>query len=140
MLRAAGQLLRPLVRLLMQGGVTFPALAELLRRLYVEIAVTDLLTGRGASTDSRVSLLTGIHRKEIRRLRAARCGLEAAPVSLGVASQVVARWLGSPLFAGPDGAPLVLPRATAAAAEPSFDGLVAAVTTDIPPAPCWTSC
>jgi len=126
-------LLRPLVRLLMQGGVTFPALAELLRRLYVEVAVTDLLAGQGASTDSRVSLLTGIHRKEIRRLRTKPESSAESPASLGIASEVVARWAGSPRYAGADGTPLVLPRAGGSAAGPSFDALVATVTTDIRP-------
>ena len=38
LLRPLRRLLRPLVRLLIQGGVTFPALADLLRSLYVEVA------------------------------------------------------------------------------------------------------
>ena len=69
LLRASRRLLRPLVRLLMRAGVTFPVLADLLRTLYVEVAARDLLVDPKAQTDSRISLLTGVHRKEIRRLR-----------------------------------------------------------------------
>src|ERR1700733_1292675 len=69
LLKAARRLMRPLVRLMMQSGLTFPVLADTLRRLFVEIAVADLLIDAKARTDSRISLLTGVHRKEIRRLR-----------------------------------------------------------------------
>ena len=70
-MKPLARLLRPLVRLLIRSGVTFPVLANLIRALYVEVSLRDLLTDAKARTDSRVSLLTGVHRKEIRRLRAA---------------------------------------------------------------------
>jgi hypothetical protein len=133
LLRASALLLRPLVRVLLQSGVTFPALVETLRRLFVEVAATELLTRPGALTDSRVSLLTGIHRKEIRRLRTQPAGAAEQSTSLGIATQVVARWAGSPFYADPEGRPLVLPRTGGAPAAPSFDALVAAVTTDVRP-------
>ena len=69
LLRPVRRLLRPLVRLLIKRGVTFPALADVLRSLYVEVAAHELLTEPRARTDSRISLLTGVHRKEIRRWR-----------------------------------------------------------------------
>ena len=65
------RLLRPLVRLLIKSGVTFPALCDLLRELYVNVAEYDFALPDKSQTDSRVSLLTGIHRKEVRRLRGA---------------------------------------------------------------------
>lgn len=70
------RLLRPLVRLFIRSGLTFPALADLLRELYVNVAEYDFALSGKEQTDSRVSLLTGIHRKEVRRLRGAgrRCG------------------------------------------------------------------
>lgn len=128
LLRALARLLRPLVRLLIQGGVTFPALVDLLRGLYVEVALRDLLTDPKARTDSRVSLLTGVHRKEIRRQRGPAAGPE--PPSLTLSSQVIARWLGTPGFTDEAGRPLPLPRAGPA---PSLEALVAAVTKDVRP-------
>ena len=112
LLRALGRLLRPLVRLLIQGGVTFPALADLLRSLYVEVALRDLLTDPRSRTDSRVSLLTGVHRKEIRRQRTP--AVEPEPPSLTLSSQVIARWLGTPGLTDADGTPRPLPRSGAA--------------------------
>ncbi|MDA8252417.1 MAG: DUF6502 family protein [Rhodospirillales bacterium] len=123
-------LLRPLVRLLILRGVTFPMLADLLRDLYVDVARRDVLREPRAQTDSRISLLTGVHRKELRRQRTAPPAPEPEALSLG--SLVIARWLAIPPWCGADGSPLPLPRA-AAGGEPSFDGLVASVTRDMRP-------
>ncbi|HYZ61827.1 MAG TPA: DUF6502 family protein [Acetobacteraceae bacterium] len=128
LLRAVARLLRPLVRLLIQAGVGFPALADLLRTLYVEVAIRDLLTDPQARTDSRVSVLTGVHRKEIRRRRTAPD--EPEPPSLTLSSKVVARWLGTRALTDDHGKPLPLERAGPA---PSFEALVGSVTTDVRP-------
>lgn len=128
LLRAARRLLRPLVWLLMREGVTFPVLADLLRGLYVDIALHE---GQ-ARTDSRVSVMTGIHRKEIRHLRAQPHMLEEVPQALSRGSLVIARWLASPDTTDGTGRPLPLPR-TAEAGQACFDGLVASVTTDVRP-------
>lgn len=132
LLLACRRLLRPLVRLMLRNGVTFPVLADVVRCLFVDVAVTDILIQPKARTDSRISLLTGIHRKEIRRYREVPPDNAAAPEMLTVASQIIARWLGSPPFVDEAGQPRPLPRiAEAGAAELSFDALVCSVTTDI---------
>src|ERR1700742_4112500 len=69
LLAASRRLPRALVRLMLRSGITFPVLIDALRQLFVEVAVTDILTQPKARTDSRISLLTGVHRKEIRRFR-----------------------------------------------------------------------
>lgn len=126
MLRALGRVLRPLVRLLIRSGVTFPILADLLRTVYVEIASTDLAQGEQPRTDSRIALLTGIHRKELRRQRTAVP--EAEPAIITLNSQIIARWLGDPAYTRADGKPAALPRTGPA---PSFDALVGTVTRDV---------
>ena len=98
LLKAARRLLRPLVRLMMQSGLTFPVLAETLRRLFVEIAARDILTDPKTRTDSRISLLTGVHRKEIRRLRELPPDPVDAPDIVTLVSQIVARWIGGAPF------------------------------------------
>lgn len=135
LLKATRRLMRPLVRLMMQSGLTFPVLAEALRRLYVEIAVNDLLTDPKARTDSRISLLTGVHRKEIRRLREVAADSLEAPDVVTLGSQIVARWAGTNSFTDAQGRPRPLARGNneAACSGPSFDNLVEFVTTDIRP-------
>ncbi len=127
------RLLRPLVRLLMQSGITFPVFADLLRSLYVEVAVRDLLKDSRARTDSRISLLTGVHRKEIRRQREAGTEAEEAPGTVTLGSQIIGRWLGLAAYTDARGRPLVLPRASTSRRKPSFDGLVRSITTDVRP-------
>ncbi|WP_245572730.1 DUF6502 family protein [Lichenihabitans psoromatis] len=126
------RLLRPLVRLLIRSGVTFPAICNLLRELYVNVAENDFALARKEQTDSRVSLLTGIHRKEVSRLRGAGAPLNAVPVALSQTSRIMARWLAGPPFGDASGQPIDLPR-IADKGKPSFESLVASVTRDVRP-------
>jgi hypothetical protein len=62
------RMLRPLVRLLLRRGVTFKAFSDLLRWLFVDVAMEEFgLSGRRQSI-SRVSVVTGLTRKEVSRL------------------------------------------------------------------------
>ena len=126
------RLLRPLVRLLVARGITFPSVADLLRELYVNVAEYEFALPGKEQTDSRVSLLTGIHRKEVRRLRGSGAPVSAVPASVSRTSRIIARWLADPAFTGPDGTPLPLAR-SAEAGEVSFEALVAGVTRDLRP-------
>ena len=129
------RLLRPLVRLLIHSGITFPVLADLLRGLYVDVALRDVLIDPKTQTDSRVSLLTGVHRKELRRLRAEPVSIDDPPPAVTLGSQIIARWLAMEPVAEADGAlrPPPLPRLRGAAGSPSFETLVEAVTRDMRP-------
>ncbi|WP_368667272.1 DUF6502 family protein, partial [Roseomonas sp. 18066] len=130
LLRPLARLLRPLLRLLIRAGVTFPVFADLARQLYVELAAESL--ARPSRTDSRLSLLTGVHRKEIRRLRELDEDAPTVPPVVTLSSQIIARWVGLPAFADADGQPLPLPR-NAPDGAASFEALVSAVTTDLRP-------
>ncbi len=123
------RLLRPLVRLLVRSGVTFPALTDLLRELYVNVAEYDFALPGKEQTDSRVSLLTGIHRKEVRRLRGAGAPVTVVPVAISRTSRILARWLAAPEYTEA-GRPRPLRRLGDA---PSFEALVASVTRDVRP-------
>ncbi len=123
------RVLRPLVRLFIRAGITFPAVCDLLRELYVNVAEHDFaLTGK-SQTDSRVSLLTGVHRKEVARLRGAGAPVSTVPVAVSRTSRIMARWLSAPEFTDDDGQPLSLARA----GEDSFETLVTSVTRDVRP-------
>ena len=133
LLKAARRLLRPLVRLMMRSGVTFPIVADLMRSLFVEVATQELLTDARARTDSRISLLTGVHRKEIRRLRELPADSEAVPEVVTLSSQIIARWLGTRAYIDESGHPRPLPRTARSDTIISFEGLIASVTTDVRP-------
>jgi uncharacterized protein DUF6502 len=134
--QALGHILRPLVKLMLAHGITYPALSELLKGLYVEVARNEFALAGKAQTDSRISLLSGVHRKDVKRLREnppASGDGQMDAVSLG--SQIVAAWIGSPDFTDKRKHPLPLPRLARAAAPgaPSFEALVESVSKDIRP-------
>ncbi len=136
------RVLQPLVRLLLRNGVTYTVFAAAVKRVFLDAARQEL-AGRGmAQTDSAVSLLSGVHRRDVRTLtredesRAAEAQPEP-PRRLGMAAQVVARWMHDASFLNADGSSRVLPRSAEAAgdpgAQPSFDSLVASVSQDVRP-------
>lgn len=124
-----GDVLAPLVRLLIATGVDSPRLAAELKLIFIEQAHQELLhTGR-ADTDSAISLLSGVHRKDIRKWR--ETGLKenlAREVSLS--TQIYARWVQDPRYLDRRRHPQSLPRL---GPEPSFESLVRSVTQDVRP-------
>ncbi len=63
------RLLRPLVRVLLRYGFSYGAFAELAKRVYVEVAQDEFRIPGRKQTTSRVAVLTGLSRKEVRRVR-----------------------------------------------------------------------
>lgn len=127
------RMLRPLVRLCIRSGITFPAVMDLLRELYVQVADREFVLPGKEQTDSRVSLLTGIHRKEVRRLRGAGAPVSSVPGAVSRTSRILAHWLAAPSFCDQEGRPLPLARTKEDESGPSFEALVEAVTRDLRP-------
>lgn len=94
LLSALRHLLRPLVRILIDRGVAFDRFAEMARAVYVEVAEREFaLPGRKPSV-SRISVLTGLTRKEVvRLLEAPRPEDAESAASYNRASRVVTGWL-----------------------------------------------
>lgn len=127
------RLLQPLVRLLLRHQITYPFLANLLKSVYVELAEREFGIPGKAQTISRTSLLTGIHRKDVKRLRGETRDDAAAPATVSLGAQLVLRWTASPQYLDDRGRPRSLPRLAHEGEEPSFDALVASVSKDIRP-------
>lgn len=132
LIRAVRHVLHPLVRLLLAQGLTYPWLADMLKGIFVDVADRDFQLARKRQTDSRVSLLTGVHRKDVRRLRD-EDGDRAArmPPAVSLGSQLVARWVTTPRYLDEDGMPIPLARLASQGGELSFEALVATVSKDI---------
>ncbi len=128
LVRALRRVLRPLVKLMLARGMTFSYVAELLKTLLVEVADKDFRIGAKAPTDSRVSLVTGVHRKDVSRLRhALNSRAETVPSVVSLGAQLVAVWMGSPRYLDEEGRPQPLPRFVSEGGELSFEALVASV-------------
>ncbi|MDM0029386.1 DUF6502 family protein [Variovorax saccharolyticus] len=134
LVQALRHALRPLVKLMLSRGVTFTYASELLKSLFVEVADRDFRIDGKEPTDSRVSLVSGVHRKEVSRLRQAlESGEETVPEVVSLGAQVVAQWMGAPPYVDDAGQPLPLARFASEGAEQSFEALVARVNRDIRP-------
>lgn len=130
-LTAVLRVFKPLARFLLRHGVAYPAFAAALKQVFLEAARAELQSTGRKQTDSAVSLLSGVHRRDVRTLAgaAAAGAASAAPEEpKNLASQVVARWLSDPDYLDQDGEPLPLARYGPA---PSFDALVTATSGDI---------
>lgn len=133
LISALRRLLRPLVRLLIAKNIGLAALTELLKEAYVDVALNEFPVGAKKQTDSRISLLTGVHRKDVKRLRDRPTEKMSAPRSIGLGGQIVARWLGTRGLLDRKGQPLPLPRKAESPGGPAFDSLVAGVSKDLRP-------
>ncbi|TXT40722.1 MAG: hypothetical protein FD135_1023 [Comamonadaceae bacterium] len=130
--RALRAALRPLVKVMLAQGVTLGYLTELIKSLMVDVAQTDFPLEHKAPTDSRISLMTGVHRKDVSRLREQlKTNTDHTPRAVSLGAQVVAVWVGSPQYLDPQGEPLPLPRFASEGGELSFEALVASVNSDI---------
>lgn len=132
LIRALRQVARPLVRLLLARGVTYPQFAELMKGVFVQVAERDFRIPGRAQTDSRVSLLSGVHRKDVRRLRGAPADEAPGAVkSVSLGAQLVGAWTGLRRFQDKQGRPLPLPRLASQGGGVSFEMLVERVSKDI---------
>jgi hypothetical protein len=132
LLRAARETLRPIVRQLLASGVPFGRLEGRVRELFVELADNDFAIPGRTQTDSRVSLLTGINRKEVRRIRSANPGHNRPQsFSRNVAASLVSTWLADRKATDRSGKPLPVPYQTRRG--PSFVKFARQTTVDLPP-------
>lgn len=127
------RVLAPVARLMLARGLTLPAAVELLKRIFVEVAEQDLKGDAKAVTDSRISLLTGVHRKDVRRLRELPHVDEGLPEKVSLGAQLIGQWTTQSAWVDDSGRPLALPRLAGKSAAPSFEGLVGSVSRDIRP-------
>ncbi len=125
-------LLRPLVGVLLRHGMAYGTFAELARKAYVEQGFAQLRgSGKRASVSS-VSALTGLTRKETKRLNElAVTADDASSQRYNRAIRVVSGWTTDPRYCDEQGEPLALPLNGDC---PSFAALVKEYSGDIPPA------
>jgi hypothetical protein len=128
---AVKHLLRPLVRLLVHFHVTFPTLSNLLKIIYVDVAEKEFRIGGKLPSDSRITLLTGVHRKDVRRFRLDNDEGKAEPIAATLGALLVSRWTGLKDYLDKEGHPLPLARLAKDNKKLSFEGLVESVSKDI---------
>lgn len=128
---AVSRLLRPLVRILLRNGMPYGAFADLAKRVYVDVALTEYgVPGRKTSI-SRTSVITGLSRKEVQRvLRLPDADDVEAIAQYNRAARVITGWLREPVYTDAQGNPLPLPFE---GPELNFTALVRQFSGDVPP-------
>jgi len=125
------RLLQPLVRVLLRHGMAYGTFAELARKAYVEEGFSHITGSGRRATISNVSALTGLTRKETKRLLELNThDGHDSDQRYNRAIRVVSGWLADPRFHGDGGEPAEIPLE----GENSFATLVKDYSGDIPPA------
>lgn len=125
------RIFRPIARFLLANGVTLPAIQEMLKQVLVEVAIKDFPVKGKATTDSRISVLTGVHRKDVKRLRDTQYNDEIMPKAVSLGSQIINIWMTEKKWAGKDSRPMVLPKLSHRKGMKSFETLAESVSKDV---------
>lgn len=103
-----GTVLEPVIRLMLRVGVTWKEFSELTKAKFVEVATADYgIRGRPTNV-SRVAILTGLDRRDVKKLRDT-AGEPPAKGYQSKASQILAAWHHDREFLDSQGHALVLP-------------------------------
>lgn len=130
---AIAQILRPVVALMLRHGVLYRDFVELAKPVFFSVGQDTLEKRQSRVTSSQLSVLTGLHRKDIATFLAE--GItedDSGARSAGAA--VIAEWVTNPRYLDKSGKPRPLtyaPRSGKSA--PSFTALVETVSKDIRP-------
>ncbi len=123
--------LRPIAKILLRYGIGFREFAEVAKSAFVDVATSEHgIRGRPTNI-SRVAVMTGLTRKEVRRIRdQIEAGDRSIVLKTTPLTTVLHRWHSEPDYLSEDGRPATLPFLGEVA---SFSSLVKRFGGDIPP-------
>ena len=127
---ACAALLRPIASVVMRSGMTWKEFADLSKTVFVSVATDEFGIRNRPTNVSRVSILTGISRKEVKRQRGLLDrAIPSASSKTTDATRLLSGWHQDTVYADADGRPLPLAKNGSA---PSFETLFAAYGGDTP--------
>lgn len=123
--------LRPIARFLMKSGIGYREFAEISKSAFVDVATSDYgLRGRPTNI-SRVAVMTGLTRKEVKRLRdKISAGNQVDMARVIPPAEIIEKWHSDSEFLDASGRPKTL---DFDGPSPSFSALVKKYGGDIPP-------
>jgi hypothetical protein len=127
-LRASMSLARPVVRWLLRNGIQYGTFTAALKSVFIAVASDELQRSGKKTTDSAISVLSGVHRKDVHAIGGASG--EPGLKSVSLPSQVFTRWLTAARYRDANGKPRPLPRLGQGR---SFEALAREVSTDVHP-------
>ena len=121
--------LTPLVRIAIGCGVTYQSFSRLVREIYFDVAIDFEPVKGKPNSDSRVSVLTGLPRREVRSLREQQAGL--APPAFSFERLLLNAWSSRLDLMDEQGNMIPLPRTIRLGGDQSFEALVASIGKDV---------
>ena len=97
----------PIVKICIKEEIQLNNLIDILKQLYVDVSIKETLSDKKI-TDSRISLITGVHRKDVKKIRAKEAKFEATPAANPLKSRIISMWIGDSRFSKRDGTPKAL--------------------------------
>lgn len=130
LIKALTKMLKPFVRLLIKQNIPYPSLIHMLKRTYIEVAEESYSLDNKRLTDSRISLLTGVHRGEVKTLRnEIQENPSQKELKASLSAQIMSVWTGHQAYLTADNQPAELYRYSQDG-SPSFEELVLSVSKD----------
>ena len=129
--RSVLAILKPLVRILLRNGIAYGSFAELAKKVYVDVAFEDFAPDGKKQSISFVSAMTGLTRKEAKRLHEIeQTDQNDSKQRYNRATRVISGWLNDAEFHNERGKPAILPLE---GKQASFASLVKKYSGDITP-------
>jgi hypothetical protein len=120
--------LLPLVRYCLLEGVNYPLFIKALKPVFAQAAKLELEKSKFKINDSSVSLMSGLHRKDVRELNRENGPSVVYPGS--VAALLFTKWVSDPKYVLKNGKPR---RLIKNGPVPSFESLALSITQDVHP-------
>jgi hypothetical protein len=124
------KILRPLVQILLKNGISYGTFSDIAKWVYVETASEEFGIKSRKPSISRISVLTGLSRKEVKRVKELPVPGDAEYAErYNRAARVIAAWRREAEFSTPEGKPMELP---IIGEGPTFAELVKKFSGDLP--------
>lgn len=126
-IQAVRLLLKPIVRICLRSSLKIQDFIAIAKEVFVEVAGDELKRSSATENQSRLSVVTGLHRRDITRLTLKR-GMEKAPENL--LTKVLGQWQGDKRFLTKRGTARAL---SVEGKQSEFMELVRSVSNDLNP-------
>lgn len=123
-------IMKPFARILIRNGIAFGAFSEIAKKAFVDVAFEDFAEEGRKQTISRVSAMTGLTRKETKRLHELEQSTDTeAAGRYNRAIRVISGWVNNKHYQTKSAEPKILP---ITGNSVSFESLVKEYSGDIP--------
>jgi hypothetical protein len=130
-LAACRQFIKPVVRFLLKNGIGYREFSRICKITFVEVATNEFGIKNRKTNMSRVAIMTGLSRKQVRNIRDEEVNAELnRTVGTRAPEALLAIWHSAPEYLDENGTPIEIPFE---AYGPSFRHLASRIGGDLPP-------